>query len=99
VWLSIKDWLGLVDVEPDRWTEAATVYEWWACFVQKDGQSRRAMSSLAMLVSWEVWKERNARVFRNHCSTVHMVATRIKNEATLWASAGAKTLGNVMPGE
>jgi hypothetical protein len=99
VWLSIKDWLGLVDVEPDRWIEAATVHEWWTCFVQKDGQSRRAMSSLAMLVSWEVWKERNARVFRNHCSTVLMVATRIKNEATLWASAGAKKLGNVMPGE
>jgi hypothetical protein len=99
VWLNIKEWLGLVDVHPERWHEAPTVHEWWRCFVQKDGQSKKAMSSLAMLVSWEIWKERNARVFRNHHSTVDMVTTRIKTETTLWGYAGVKALGNVMPRE
>jgi hypothetical protein len=66
-------------------------------FVQKNCQSKKAMSSLATLVSWEVWKERNARVFQNHYSTVDMVGARIKNEMALWVSAGAKALGNVMP--
>jgi hypothetical protein len=67
------------------------------CTLCKKGQSKKAISSLAMLVSWEVWKERNARVFRNHYSTVDMVGARIKNEMTLWVSARAKALGNVMP--
>jgi hypothetical protein len=61
------------------------------------GKREKAMSSLAMLVSWEVWKERNVCVFRNHYSTVDMVGARIKDEMALWVSAGAKALGNVMP--
>jgi hypothetical protein len=31
--------------------------------IQKRGHERKALASLAMLVSWEIWKERNARVF------------------------------------
>jgi hypothetical protein len=99
VWLSIKEWLGLIDVNPERWYEAPTVHEWWRCFVQNNGQSKKAMPSLAMLVSWEVWKERNTCVFRNHHSTVDMVTTRVKREMALWASAGVKALGNVMSRE
>jgi hypothetical protein len=60
------------------WHEALTVLEWWMSFVQKNGQSKRVMASLAMLVSWEVWKEINACVFRNNYSTVDMVVSRIK---------------------
>uniref|UniRef100_A0ACD5UP75 Uncharacterized protein n=1 Tax=Avena sativa TaxID=4498 RepID=A0ACD5UP75_AVESA len=50
------------------------------------------MASLAMLVSWDVWKDRNDRVFRNHYSTIPMVVSRIKEEVMLWAKAGAKPL-------
>jgi hypothetical protein len=68
-------------------------------FVQKNGQSKRVMASLAMLVSWEVWKEINACVFRYNYFTVDMVVSRIKNEIPLWVLARAKTLGNVIPRE
>jgi hypothetical protein len=57
------------------------------------------MTSLAMLISLEILKERNARVFQNHFSTVNMVATRIKDEAAMWSLAGTKVLTIVIPRE
>jgi hypothetical protein len=57
------------------------------------------MASLSMLISLDILKERNARVFRNHFSTVNMVATRIKDEAAMWSLAGTKALTIVIPRE
>jgi hypothetical protein len=57
------------------------------------------MSSVAMLVPWEVLKERNARVFQNNASTTIMLMSKIKEEVTLWSLVGAKTLGNIMSRE
>jgi hypothetical protein len=57
------------------------------------------MSSVAMLVPWEVLKERNARVFQNNASTTIMLISKIKEEVTLWSLVGAKTLGNIMSRE
>jgi hypothetical protein len=77
----------------------ATVKEWWMKGLHKRGHSRKAMASLAMLVSWEVSKERNAHVFRNQSSTYTMLVAKIKEEAVMWSLAGAKALSNVMPRE
>jgi hypothetical protein len=75
------------------------VKEWWNEAIHKQGQSKKAMASLAMLVSWEIWKERNGRVFRNNASTLSMLVTKIKDEAAIWSLAGAKALSVVMPRE
>jgi outer membrane lipopolysaccharide assembly protein LptE/RlpB len=50
-----------------------------------------------MLVSWEIWKERTARVFRNLSSTANMLLAKIREEVALWGLAGAKELSNIMP--
>jgi hypothetical protein len=76
-----------------------SVKEWWNEAIHKQGQSRMAMASLAMLVSWEVWKQRNGRIFQNNASTTMMVISRFKEETALWSLDGAMTLGNVMPRE
>jgi hypothetical protein len=57
------------------------------------------MASLFMLISWEIWKERNVRVFRNTYTTSSFIVVKIKEEIALWSLAGAKAVGNVMPRE
>jgi hypothetical protein len=57
------------------------------------------MASLAMLVNWKIWYERNARVSRSNTSNMIMVISKIKEEVTLLSLAGAKALSNVMPRE
>jgi hypothetical protein len=56
------------------------------CDPQK-GQQRKALASLALLVVWELWKERDARVF--HRQHDHH---EDQGEANIWSIAGAKAL-------
>ena len=91
--------MGLHDVWPGDWHVFATVNDWWTDIIHKRAPNRKAMASLAMLVSWEIWLERNARVFRNKSSTSIMLIEKIKNEAAMWCLARAKALSNVMPRE
>jgi hypothetical protein len=72
IWSKVKNWLGLSDVDTSGWHAMRSVKEWWIEGVQKHEQSKKAMASLAMLISWEIWKERNSRFFRNEASTSNM---------------------------
>uniref|UniRef100_A0A453SEU3 Uncharacterized protein n=1 Tax=Aegilops tauschii subsp. strangulata TaxID=200361 RepID=A0A453SEU3_AEGTS len=93
----IKTWLALVDVQPADWVAVGSVKDWWQLNACSFSQSRRALISLMMLISWEIWKERNARVFRNTAVPVGVIVAKIKEEASMWCLAGAKILSNVMP--
>uniref|UniRef100_A0A8R7R329 Reverse transcriptase zinc-binding domain-containing protein n=1 Tax=Triticum urartu TaxID=4572 RepID=A0A8R7R329_TRIUA len=99
VWCDIVQWLGLQDVIPTEWSTATSVKDWWLQIAQSRAPSRSAMTSLLMLVSWEIWKERNARVFRNSATPTAVLVRNIKEEVKLWVMAGAKNLGVVMPRE
>lgn len=46
----------------------------------------------ALMVSWQIWKERNACVFRAKLSRVSDVLHAIKNDLELWRLAGATCL-------
>jgi hypothetical protein len=61
--------------------------------------NRKAMASITLLVMWEIWNERNDRVFHNKSSPLHVMLDRIKREERLWVIAGAKRLGDIMPRE
>jgi hypothetical protein len=50
-----------------------------------------------MLISWEIWKERNARVFRNKSSTTDMEMIKIKDGVAMWSKTGTKALSDVIP--
>ena len=60
--------------------------------------SKRGVRSLIILVCWELWKERNARIFDHSEVPSFMVAARIKEEASTWILAGAKHLDRLVSG-
>jgi hypothetical protein len=45
-----------------------------------------------MLVLWEVWLERNARVFNHHESSIPSILAKIKSEISVWVAAGTRDL-------
>ena len=49
------------------------------------------LRSLAILVTWSIWNERNARVFNNMEKTVDRLVEEIKDEARFVVSGGCKT--------
>ena len=63
---------------------------------ETETQTDIAMTSLTMLISWTVWNERNARVFRLKFASPPVLLGSILGEAKLWVTAGAKKLGTVI---
>jgi len=58
---------------------------------------KKAVRSLTMLISWEVWKERNNRFFNRKETPPTRLMEKIKAEAAFWATAGAKNLASIIP--
>jgi hypothetical protein len=44
------------------------------------------MASIMMLVSWKIWKERNARVFNMKAVPTMVLLKIIKSETRLWVA-------------
>lgn len=100
VWNLTKSWIGINDIEPQQWQGAGlSIKTWWSMITDGVIPNRKALASLTLLITWELWNERNARVFRNKHAPPFVVLDRIKNEVRLWVIAGAKHLGEIMPGE
>ena len=56
----------------------------------------KGLRSLIMLVVWEIWLERNARIFKHKETPCPMVISRIKDQASNWMAAGAKHLAALL---
>jgi len=72
---------------------AATTLRWWRRLrAAYNGVWHRGIDSLFALVCWTIWKERNARCFREASSSVNEVLQLVKAEADRWIDAGARGL-------
>jgi hypothetical protein len=78
---------------------STTVWSWWRRMrVGLQSSQRKGLDSLFALVSWQLWKERNARCFRESASPVTELMQVIKAQAEMWVQAGAKHLGSLASG-
>jgi hypothetical protein len=75
-------------------TARQTVLELWAAWRgQWTGSCRLGAEFIVMLISWELWKERNARCFRGAATQLQSLLATIRKLVELWVQAGAKNLG------
>ncbi|KAE8770644.1 hypothetical protein D1007_57563 [Hordeum vulgare] len=51
-------------------------------------QQRYSVKSLGMLVCWEIWKERNRRIFDKKVRSIQATMVLIRDEASIWWLAG-----------
>jgi hypothetical protein len=98
IWELLKEWLGIHGINPRQWA-GLPLKEWWSLMAEGASPHRKGIASLALLTVWEIWNERNSRVFHSKLSTTFVIVDRIKCEARLWVIAGAKGLGLLMSGE
>jgi hypothetical protein len=72
---------------------------WWRRLRRQwQGQQKKGFDSLFALVSWQLWKERHARCFKEASATVTNLLMIIKVEVEQWAKAGAKVLESLGAG-
>jgi hypothetical protein len=99
LWDMIKGWLQLGHLDTSNWHLFQSANDWWVSQSDNNIPNRKAMATLTMLISWTIWNERNARVFRQKSAPPMVLLSNIKDEAAVWVSAGAKHLGTMMLGE
>lgn len=58
---------------------------------------KKALKLIIILVAWELWKERNSRIFSNLANTPASIMAKIRAEAHRWVMAGAKCLTELYP--
>lgn len=71
---------------------------WWT--VSSDHapvSTRKGLSSLLILTAWWLWKHRDGCIFDGDRPLVTHISGVIKDEACLWAKAGATGLRNILP--
>ncbi|PNT77288.1 hypothetical protein BRADI_1g60554v3, partial [Brachypodium distachyon] len=72
-----------------------SVEGWWT----KMSSQSKGLDSMTMLMSWEIWNEKNARIFRGHSTLPTFMLAKIKLNDANWVTAGAKRLGSWMSRE
>ncbi|KQK11906.2 hypothetical protein BRADI_1g00413v3 [Brachypodium distachyon] len=94
----VKDWLQLVDFDPDSWSDFDDVEHWWTTIAFAHESQRKSIASLLMLVTWVLWKERNTGTFNNVSTMPTIIFDKIKLESRTWVLAGAKHLCTLILG-
>ncbi|KAF2909889.1 hypothetical protein DAI22_11g060600 [Oryza sativa Japonica Group] len=57
---------------------------------------QKGLRSAVLTTLWEIWMERNNRIFREKESTASALASKIIDELHLWKMAGAKGVKCIM---
>lgn len=97
VWGMVAAWARLSALAPQNWDLTESMQVWVLGMANNQrGQYGEAAKSMLILVIWELWRERNERVFRNTSRSVQQIVSSIQDEARLWASAGNKGLKDLL---
>jgi hypothetical protein len=89
---------GCHEIHQVNWANEGSIKNWWTKLVLERCKTTKAMPSIFMVVSREIWKEQNAIMFRNFRPT-NIAITRIMYEVWAWCLSGVKFLGNAILGE
>jgi hypothetical protein len=87
IWGLIKDWLGIASTDLLTWP-MLTLNSWWLNIFVSASPNCKALASLTLLVTREIWNVRNARVFETMHAQTMVVFDKIKKEAEPLGSYG-----------
>jgi hypothetical protein len=70
--------------------------DYWHAIAKTPSSSPKGLQTAIMLITWEIWKERNERVFNNKSSLPSVVMHKIREEGKDWILAGAKKVAELL---
>jgi len=89
VWTLVADWSQCCSLHPSQWRKELDIEDWFSHLLQR--KSRMA-HTLAILIAWSIWKQRNDTVFREVRKTAPELFEDIMNTCFTWSNAGGKCL-------
>uniref|UniRef100_A0A453A1Y5 Uncharacterized protein n=1 Tax=Aegilops tauschii subsp. strangulata TaxID=200361 RepID=A0A453A1Y5_AEGTS len=95
VWHEILTWFRMSCTPPDH---DASLLNWWQASKQRTPKPiRKGLTSIALLTPWMIWKLCDDYVFEGAQPSVSNLIAKIKDEAALWARAGASRIRDSLP--
>ena len=77
IWERVLSRLNCSDIDHSH-DENEVLLEWWIIRTSQGGKSKaKALKSIHLLVTWEIWCERSRRVFRNQEKTMSQLLAKI----------------------
>jgi hypothetical protein len=96
IWYKILAWLRMTCRPPCG--NDASLFDWWITARQQMLKPlHKGLASATLLTPWMLWKHRNSCIFEQARPSASALIGQIKNEAALWARAGATGLRDVLP--
>jgi hypothetical protein len=93
IWERVAYWVRAPNLAPGNWAHTDNLQEWVLNMADVQPKTvKEGIKSLLMLVIWEIWRERNSRVFRKTSRSVQQIFSSVQDEARTWAHAGNKGL-------
>jgi hypothetical protein len=82
IWEEVALWIQAPSLLPENWSNSFAMEEWFIELSAIEDASRRpGLQSIVLLTIWEIWRERNNRVFRREAKTVSHIVASIQDEA------------------
>ena len=82
IWEGIAMWSGNEHLRPSIWVLVDSVQIWWENLDRTPSTARRGLRSIIILVCWEVWNERNVRIFKRKESAPMHLLQKIRKRLT-----------------
>lgn len=71
--------------------------EWWArSNTLIPASLRKGLNAIISFTAWEIWKHRNSAIFDATRPSTQRLVDQIREEARLWARAGATGVANII---
>lgn len=85
VWSAIANWARDTNLVPTQWTALGSILDWWMEIrLIEQASNRKGQETLIILTFWQIWKERNIRIFQHQRNEVPGMVAVIKEEAQAW---------------
>jgi hypothetical protein len=92
LWTLVASRFGLASLGPETWRSSGPLPAWLASLASAAPTEVKACKSIALLVIWAIWRERNDRIFRARERRPVEVRGDIIDERSCWALAGCRHL-------
>ena len=78
-------------LQPANWLAFGNLKEWMSiCSHNAPKEKKKGTISMIHMVAWDIWEERNRRVFQQREMTTAQLIRIVREEINLWNLAGAK---------
>ena len=94
----MASWISAPALNPTAWSQDTNLQSWFIELGDSGlGARKEGVRSITMLTAWEIWKERNNRIFNRESKSAEQLLGSIQNEGRTWILAGNRGVELVTP--